>query len=258
MKSAIGITASSEQKPRARYATLSERYIHSVRNAGGLPFVIPAEFGPSEPEAWLDRIDGLLLSGGGDLSPLLYGEDPSPRVESFSRGRDTAELALVRAARARGMPIFGICRGHQVVNVALGGTLWQDIPSQVAGASGHCPANHPMDEPYHRIEFVGSDSILHRALRGCATRGDTAQDPARDRIAVNSFHHQAVKDLAPGLRVTARSADGIIEGFEGEAESPFLLCVQFHPEGLTEGGGPFLRLFELFVEASLSYRASRA
>ena len=253
MKPAIGITAFAERKPRARYASLSEHYIRSVGAAGGLPLVLPTEFGPPDPQPYLDLIDGLLLSGGGDLSPLLYGEDPRPKIETHSTGRDVTELALVRAARARGMPIFGICRGQQVVNVALGGSLWQDIPSQVPGASGHNPSSMPVDEPFHNIDLLGRDSLLRKALRGGDAEGD-----AHDRIAVNSFHHQAVKELAPGLVATARSADGIIEAIEGPAAGPYLLCVQFHPESLTMGGGPFLRLFELFVEAAGLYRAAQS
>jgi putative glutamine amidotransferase len=109
-----------------------------------------------------------------------------------------------------------------------------------------------VDEPYHRIDLTGDGTLIRQALRGGAVEAPTA-----DRLAVNSFHHLAVRDLAPGLRVTARSLDGIIEAFEGKADGPFLLCVQFHPEGLTAGGGPFLRLFELFVEAAGRYRASK-
>jgi putative glutamine amidotransferase len=252
MKPAIGITTSVEARQRARYASLSENYLHSVDAAGGLPLVLPTALGPADPAPYLDLIDGLLLSGGGDLSPLLYGEDPSPKVVSIDTGRDATELALVRGARSRGMPIFGICRGHQVVNVALGGDLWQDIPSQVEGATGHYPTGLAMDEPYHRIDLCGDDSIIREALRGGGP-----ETPRTDRLAVNSFHHQAVKGLAPGLRVSALSLDGIIEAFEGSRGGPFLLCVQFHPESLTAGGGPFLDLFQLFVEAAGRYRDSK-
>ncbi len=237
MRPLIGVTAFAERKPHARYLALSERYTRSLAEAGGLPIVLPTELGPPEAEAYVDRIDGLLLSGGGDLSPLLFGEDPSPKVESISTARDEAELALFRAARERGLPILAICRGLQVVNVALGGDLYQDIPSQLPGASGHNPAPLHAEEPYHHVR-VEAGSLLDRAL----TAGGSP-------VAVNSFHHQAARRVAPGLRVTARSADGVVEALEGEGP-PFLLAVQFHPEGMTARYPRFLGLFRLFVEAA--------
>ncbi|MBL8966950.1 MAG: gamma-glutamyl-gamma-aminobutyrate hydrolase family protein, partial [Spirochaetaceae bacterium] len=244
----IGITAFQDPKPRARYIALSEHYPRSVAAGGGLPLVLPTELGPDEPEAYLDLLDGLLLSGGGDVSPLLYGEDPSSRIDTVSGARDSAEIALFKAARARGMPVFGICRGLQLVNVAMGGSLVQDIPSEVPGASGHSPGSIPMDEPYHRITLLGRGSRLEAALRL----------PAGERtIAVNSFHHQAVKVLAPGLEVVARSADGVVEAFEGRREEPFLLCVQFHPEGMTLRSAPLLGLFAAFAAAAAEYRKAR-
>jgi putative glutamine amidotransferase len=236
MKALIGLTANTEQKPGSRYTTLSERYIRSVLAGGGLPFILPTFSDADGASDYLDRIDGLLLTGGGDLAPILYGEDPVAPLKSLSRSRDEAELALAKGALARGMPVFGICRGHQVLNVAMGGTLWQDIASQLPEASSHAAQEVAFDEPWHTITIHDRDTRLFRIF-------------GSERVATNSFHHQAVKLLAPGLRETASTADGIIEAFESEDPERFILAVQFHPEGMIDRDPAFVRLFEAFVEA---------
>lgn len=235
----IGITSYSEHKQRGVHAGLNENYARSVRAAGGMPLLVPIARDPraEEVEGLLDRLDGLLFSGGSDLAPLAYGEDPLRAVNTWSGDRDAWELALCRAAVARGMPVLGICRGQQLVNVALGGSLVQDIPTQVEGALGHAPTMDSMDELHHRIEIGAGDSAM-AAIFGAGS------------LAVNSFHHQAVKRLGEGLRVTARAADGVVEAIEGAGLPGFLLCVQFHPEALTARWPAFLGLFRAHVEAA--------
>lgn len=240
MKPRIGITCFHEDKDRARrYVLINERYIVSVSLGGGLPLCLPVEIRPEDIESYLDTLDGLLLTGGADLSPLLYGRDFSPKTVSVSTRRDQTELALIRAAGKRGMPILGICRGIQAINVAFGGTLVQDIPSEIPDASGHA-SEMIMDELGHFIEVVEGSRL--------------ASVFGSRRFAVNSFHHQAVEVLAPGFAVTARAADGIVEAMETTDPGRYLTGVQFHPEALTTRYPEFVALFSDFVSAAAAYR----
>jgi putative glutamine amidotransferase len=215
-----------------------EDYRQSILHVGGDPRVL--EISTSIDEA-LAGLDGLMLTGGGDVAPARYGEAAHATVEEAEAGRDLFEIALVTAARRRNLPIFAICRGVQVLNVACGGTLVQDIPSQVPSASPHS-FDVPPHEPYslaHEI-WVESGSLL------AALIGDRMDD--HDACAVNSRHHQAVKDVAPGFRVSATAPDGVIEAIEDPA-ARFCLGVQWHPENFWRTG-EFRALFEGFVEAS--------
>jgi putative glutamine amidotransferase len=191
-------------------------------------------------EEALAGIDGLMLTGGGDVAPSRYGEVAHATVEEAEAGRDEFEIALVLAARARKLPILAICRGVQVLNVACGGTLVQDIPSQIAGALTHSlPV--PQHQPYelaHEV-WVDKDSLLARLMR------ERLVDEA---LEVNSRHHQAVKNVARGFVVTATAPDGVIEVIE-DPEARFCLGVQWHPENFFRTG-EFRALFEGFVEAA--------
>ncbi|MDP3176499.1 MAG: gamma-glutamyl-gamma-aminobutyrate hydrolase family protein [Spirochaetaceae bacterium] len=240
-KPVVGITTFVERKARGSYASLADDYIDSVAAAGATPVALPIARSAADRAAYLDLVDGLLLSGGADVHPRRYGEQPSRKISSWSTARDEFEIALTREALDRGIPVLGICRGHQVANVALGGSLYQDIYEQVPLVAGHNPDVEACDEPYHAIEFAPGPSRLRSAFEGADSEG---------RILVNSFHHQAVKDLAPGLRATALSADGIVEAFESGAEGTFLLCVQFHPECMTRRFPAFLGLFRALAQAA--------
>jgi putative glutamine amidotransferase len=182
-----------------------------------------------------------MLTGGDDVAPPIYGEQPHETITDAEPGRDEFEIGLVKAARERGVPIFAICRGVQVLNVACGGTLVQDIPSQVKGALAHdLPV--PPNQSYslaHEI-WLEKDSLLSLLMR--ERLSDT------DACDVNSRHHQAVKDLAPGFRVSATAPDGVIEAIENP-ERGFCLGVQWHPENFFRTG-EFRPLFEGFLEAS--------
>jgi putative glutamine amidotransferase len=247
VKPSIGITTLIDRKPRADYVAVQENYAYSVAAGGGLPFVLPAIRDASDYPSYLDRLDGLLFTGGLDVSPLRYGESVSPQVPDFSSDRDEWEIGLFLAAYERRMPILGICRGHQLVNVALGGSLVQDIPSEMPAAWSHSSELRP-EEASHYVDIEAADSRLYACLGkafGCA------------RILTNSFHHQAVKRLAPGLLATARTGDGVNEGFESPDKDRFLVCVQFHPECLTHREPRFVSLFAALVEAAAAYRSTR-
>ncbi len=214
-----------------------EDYRQSILHVGGEPRILDAAAGIEQA---LDGIDGLMLTGGDDVAPARYGETPHETVQEAEPGRDEFEIALVRAARERHLPIFAICRGVQVLNVACGGTLLQDIPSQVTGASAHSLAV-PQHLPYelaHEV-WVDKDSLLARLLR------DRLVD---ESIEVNSRHHQAVKDVAPGFIASATAPDGVIEAIEDPAER-FCVGVQWHPENFFRTG-EFRALFEGFLEAA--------
>jgi putative glutamine amidotransferase len=247
VKPSIGITTFVNKQPRADYTSVQESYVYSVAAGGGLPFVLPAIRDNADYGAYLDSLDGLLFSGGGDVSPLRYGESLSPKVSDISFERDEWEIGLCLAAYERRMPILGICRGHQLVNVALGGSLIQDIPSEMPAARSHSSDMRP-EELSHYVDIEEADSRLYSAL---------GKAFGSARILTNSFHHQAVKVLAPGLAPTARTEDGVNEGYESPDKDRFLVCVQFHPECLTRGHPEFVALFSAFAEAARGYRASR-
>jgi len=223
----IGITASRKL----------EDYRQAILHVGGEPRVLEAATPVNDA---LQGVDGLLLTGGDDVAPVRYGETAHGSVQEAEPGRDEFELALVAAARAQKMPIFAICRGIQVLNVACGGTLVQDIPSQVPGAVAHSlpvPPNQPFSLA-HEI-WIDKDSLLARLMR------DRIAD---DTCEVNSRHHQAVNTVAPGFKVTATAPDGVVEAIE-DPDARFCLGVQWHPENFWRTG-EFRPLFEGFLNAS--------
>jgi putative glutamine amidotransferase len=209
-------------------------YLEAVRRGGGEPSVLEPTAGPAA--AVLDGLDGLLLTGGRDVDPALYGEKRHTTTEDAEPGRDAFEVALVREAVGRDLPILGICRGMQVLNVALGGTLVQDIPSLIPGAEAHGAAGTPVMLA-HEV-WVTRDSQLWKALE------EVLSD---ETCTVNSRHHQAVRKLAKGLEASATSPDGIVEALE-RPKSRFCVAVQWHPENFWRTG-EFRPLFEAFVSA---------
>jgi putative glutamine amidotransferase len=215
-----------------------EDYRQSVLHVGGEPRILDASM---TIDAALSGIDGLMLTGGDDVAPPLYGDRAHSTVVEAEPGRDEFEIALVLAARDRRLPIFAICRGIQVMNVACGGTLVQDIPSHVAGAIEHT-LTVPPNQPYslaHEV-WIEKDSLLSRLMRERLNDADSCD--------VNSRHHQAVKDVAPGFRVTATAPDGVIEAIE-DPSARFCLGVQWHPENFYRTG-EFRPIFEGFIEAA--------
>jgi putative glutamine amidotransferase len=191
-----------------------------------------------DPARVVAEIDGLLLTGGNDVDPAIFGEAPHETYHASEAGRDAHEIALVRTAIEAGLPIFAICRGLQVLNVALGGTLLQDIPSSVTGAVTH-QVPMPKFAIAHEV-WVNRGSLLWTLAEERLENGDT--------LAVNSRHHQAVKDLAPGFVVSATAPDGVVEAIERTGGS-FCVGVQWHPENFWRTG-EFRELFEGFVKAA--------
>lgn len=212
---------------------LSATYVEALESAGLVPLIVPPLADPHAARAILDAVDGLVLTGGEDVNPALFGEKPHPKLKMVNDRRDITEIALVLEAQRRRIPTLGICRGIQLVNVALGGSLIQDIPSECVGARDH-------DDGSSR-QARSHEIVVEPASR-------TAAAIAATKARVNSLHHQAVKNVAPGLRVTARSEDGIIEGLEADDPDWWLLTVQWHPEEMTDSPEPWDRgLFRAFA-----------
>jgi putative glutamine amidotransferase len=230
----IGITCSFIKKNNRTYDQVPTAYAEAVSLAGGLPFLIPNDFPIEKSSSLFEKVDGLLLSGGGDIEITRYNGVPASLLE-VSVERDRTEFALLKAALELQKPVFGICRGVQVINVALGGTLYTDIPTQYTTQIIHStPAVKGRDFMAHGITLE-LDSRLGRIL-------------GREQFEVNSFHHQGIQKLAPGLRVTARASDGLIEAVELESDPFKLIGVQWHPECLTDIQIQ-LELFKAFVAA---------
>lgn len=213
---------------------LNSAYVKALEIAGLVPVIVPPLASEDSVRVILSRVDGVLLTGGEDVDPSLYGQ---PRIEQCgpsNPARDATEIALVQAAREMNKPLLAICRGPQLLNVALGGTLFQDIPSQVENALDH----NEKDERSSRVHPVEIEagSKLADALQAT-------------RLSVNSLHHQSVRDVAPGLRVTATAPDGVVEGLESPDDDWWVLAVQWHPEEMTDSPeSPDRGIFKAFAD----------
>jgi putative glutamine amidotransferase len=209
-----------------------------VVKAGGLPVLIAPNVGQETLRHIYERIDGVLLAGGGDIQPALYGMDSSHLAHEVDRERDLAEINVVHWAAADDKPLFGICRGCQVINVALGGTLYRDIQAEYPGYNG---IDHALWDKFPR------DHIAHTVSVEPTTH--LAAVIGVSRPPVNSLHHQALRDIAPGLAVSAHAEDGLTEGIE-IPRARFFIGVQWHPEELYDTSEPMRRLFVAFIDAS--------
>jgi putative glutamine amidotransferase len=231
----IGITCGEAAGTEKLYLNLP--YIRALTAAGGLPVLLPGIAGREVDYLYL--INGLLLSGGGDVDPFLFGEEPLPLVGEISPDRDRFEIELARLAMEEGIPVLGICRGIQVLNIAAGGTVSQDI-SLVSRASLKHVQQAPRAYGTHGLRLLPGS-----LLAGALGEGD---------VRVNSFHHQSLARLGAGLRPTAYAPDGIVEGIE--YEKSWALGVQFHPEEMWEQDRRFLNIFKALVDASNAGRFS--
>lgn len=240
----------------AERTLLNAGYVRSLAQAGGLPLMVSPALGEAAADAVLDGCDGLVLTGGEDVDPALYGEAPVPELGPVSRERDRFEMALFHAARRRGLPVLGICRGLQVINVALGGSLWQDLPTQRASALTHDERHGPRPELSLAVHLVhdATGPRDHRTHGIRVTPGSRlAEALGVAAFRTNSFHHQGVRRLAPGLVATAHAEDGLVEGVEGAADEPWLAAVQWHPEEFYAAADcPDQRLFRAFVAACVT------
>ena len=214
--------------------TCPETYLMALENAGADPVILPVYDSDETLRRYVQMCDGFVLPGGIDVNPLTYGEDPHPMLQGNRLDFDECELHLIRLILETKKPLLGICRGCQILNVAFGGTLYQDIVSMHEGAQLHSQTELTPGATSHRIK-IEPGSVLEE-LYGSEMR-------------VNSFHHQAVKDLGKGLKATARAYDGIIEAYEA-VDYPFVLGVQWHPEQETNADkAAVLPIFKRFVEA---------
>lgn len=206
-------------------------YFQGIETAGGIPVMLSL-YGTADCEQILDLCDGLLFTGGQDVDPTLYGEAVSEVCGELCPARDRLEPVLLRKAMERSVPALGICRGLQLINAFLGGTLWQDLASQRPQTR-----NHRMERPYDRAEHSVTIS------------GPLAELYGAEQLGVNSCHHQGIKTLAPSLRAMAVAEDGLVEAFY-HPEKPFLWAVQWHPEFFNPVTGPGVPIFRALVDAA--------
>jgi putative glutamine amidotransferase len=226
---------------------MSQRYIRALTSVGALPWMIPLVGDDEETlRAIYDELDGVFLPGGADIDPANYGEPRHPRCDNSDSARDRAELLLVRWAQAEHKPVLGVCRGLQVMNLAMGGTLYQDLTDQMPGGIKH--DYFPFGGRYAR------DYLAHEVQIAESSR--LAEVFGAGPLKVNSMHHQGIRTLGSGLVATATAPDGLIEGIEG-TDGSYLVGVQWHPEVLIDGSAPTRRLFRSFVEAAGEHRGSR-
>lgn len=237
----IGVSGVVRSWDGADRTGVNAAYVRAILAAGGVPLILSPLLGASLAGRSLEALDGLVLTGGEDMDPSWYGADPSPLLSPPSRERDSFELALFAGARQRELPILGICRGIQLINVAMGGTLFQDLPTERPGRVEHRPEG-------------ARDARSHRVRLQSGTRA--AEAIAGTTVVVNSSHHQAIKDLAPGLIATGWTDDDLIEAVETSPGQPWLLAVQWHPEEMhADARAPERGLFAALVREAGNARA---
>lgn len=233
----LGVSGSMDRDETRQYILWD--YMQCLCDAGAVPLLLSPAMATPELTAGVQRLDGLMLAGGNDVDPCYFGEQPIPELGEVNPLRDKLELSLIQAFYAAGKPIFGICRGAQMLNVALGGAVYQDLASQYPGSTGSKPLAHQQTSlpryPSHGVDIL-ENSLLYHITGVC-------------RLKVNSMHHQAISKVAPGLTVCARAADGVVEAVE-DASRPFVLGVQWHPERMASTDAAARKLFEAFVKAA--------
>lgn len=231
MKPLIGVTSDIDQNGDTLVQT---RYIRAVRQAGGVPVILPV--GLEAVEDVCDRLDGVLLIGGEDVDPYLYGEEPHRQLGKVLPERDESELTLIKTMADQDKPVFGICRGYQLINVAFGGTIYQDMYAQLSEDLLQHHQLTDLDFAFHSIDIVGDSKLAGWA--------------GTSEVRVNSLHHQAVKEVNAPLVVTAVAKDGVIEAIESTAHR-FVVGVQWHPEAMVKREDRLsLKLFEKFIRAA--------
>ncbi len=232
----IGVTTTRvKNKYGYPIVMIPEAYTRSIFEAGGAPVMIPLGLDDEALRKITTNLDGILFTGGGDVHPALYGSNDSPKVDQVDNDRDRIEISLFKDLTQAGVPFLGICRGLQLINVALGGSLYTDIKDQQPAALEHsCFPAHPRDFLAHNVKVEPASRL--------------AQILGQTETQVNSLHHQAIRQLGPGLSISGLAPDGVIEGIELK-DYPFGLAVQWHPESLPEMAS-MRALFRAFVEAA--------
>ena len=233
MRPIIGLLAEVDD---ARYTGVKHAYVSAIEGAGGIPLLIPYVTAEETVSEYVSLCDGIFFTGGADIDPTHYGESPSEALGPLQRNRDELDLRALCAALKVNVPILAICRGMQLINVALGGTLYQDLPSEYK-----TEIPHKQTEPSHSVNICVGTPLY--TLVG-------------KKMQANSFHHQAIKRLGKGLRVMANADDGMIEAVYLEGER-YLRGYQWHPERLFETSEDNRRIFEDFIAASSKYKSAR-
>jgi len=240
----IGITSWHHRDEEERWEAVLEGYSRAVLEAGGLPLILPivgaepalspepCRSGPTLVEEYMQAIDGLIMTGGADIHPSFYGQIVLDRCGDIDEERDRFEVELVHAARARDLPFLGICRGLQVLNVALGGSLYQDLSYRQGTDPSHQSPREQRGDTAHPVSL--------------ATGSRLAEILGTRELPVTSTHHQVIRDLAPDLKASAVAPDGVIEGVEGPGR--FLLAVQWHPERMVARHPEQLALFRALID----------
>lgn len=237
MRPLIGVTSLWDDVKSCGW--MWQNYMELIWDAGGMPVVLPLNAAPEAVQEAVERCDGFLFTGGQDIAPSYFDSQYPQYCQKPAVARDALEFELFDAARSARRPIFGICRGLQLINVAMGGTLLEDIVYRVGSKTEHRYVT-PGTPSMHEVDILG-ESYLSKAYDGKV-------------LTVNSFHHQAIDRVAPSLKVIARSSsDQIVEAIQGEGED-FLVAVQWHPERIYQGRPENLRLVEFFIEVAKNQR----
>lgn len=242
MKLTIGVTVQYVMDGGNCYYKLHDHNINAIAENGAIPIMLPLTRDKETIEEYLGMVDGIYLTGGHDIWPLLYGSDPIKQFGIFYPERDEFEISLCRRAAELDMPILGVCRGHEIMNVAAGGTLYQDIYCEREKTNGHSPKGISGSYPYHRVS-IKRDTMLYDIFKV-------------DELAVNSFHHQAISSLASGFQVGASAKDGIIEAIES-TEATFAIGLQWHPEDMYESLPQFSLIYKALISAAMAYSRTR-
>ena len=218
-------------------------YIEAIQKAGGIPIVLPVleQFDSETVKRQVSLVDAILVQGGIDITPSFYGEEPLPELDITCKQTDQFILEVIKYARERKIPIMGICKGMQLINVAFGGTIYQDLKYAGLESKSHRQSEETITTPFHSIN-VQKDGLLGKLI------------PNKEKLNVNSYHHQAVKALGKGLRIDAKADDGIIEAISKEGNDQWILGVQFHPEQLLRKDDEFKPIFVDFVKQAYLYK----
>lgn len=232
MKPVIGLTAQNEYQVNRKINRLNYTYVKAVLEAGGIPIIIPVMEEEGILKDYLDLVDGLIFTGGEDVSSLYFDEEPIKEVSSTDLDRDKSEMELFHLAYEKNIPMLGICRGLQLINIGLGGDIYQDLFKDIPDAIGHVFLKNA-HEPHHTIK-IEKDSILYEAF-------------GKETLLINSIHHQSIRKLGKNLKATSTASDGVIESAEA-TDGRHIYGVQWHPEAMGIKYKEYYKLFECFLE----------